>query len=304
MHNTDPTVMAAVIDERPLQLVKGHLHDEAPIDPGESYEHTSMSCLGLPPLHLISSLRHPHLRTVQLILDKCPASALITDHRGFMPLHYCAYNTRSEEVCELLLNANPNAAFESTKRGKLPFQLAACNKYTVIMDMILDVNPAAIDTLDYNGNTPLHDAAKALNTEAVKTLLRLKPGLNRTRNFHEALPIHKAFYFIEKGHTRLINRQLDTVKAILQVNPEVAALPDENNMLPLHLAVYNRSSLAIIEYVFNIYPSAALVRDRWDKLAVQYADDAEVKKLLMKTAKPLARAGITDSFSRFTTPTA
>lgn len=305
--------MASVVEERPLQLVKGHLHDESnvaktesptrglPSDPMDIYRNAPLTCKGLTPLHLISSLRHPHLQTIKMLIDKCPVALQISDHRGFMPLHYCAFNTRSLEVLSMLVRAYPNAAFESTKKGKLPFQLAAYNRYTMIMDVILDVNPAAIDTIDYNGNTPLHDAAKSLNAEGVRKLLAYKPALNRMRNFHECMAIHKAFYYIEKENKRLHNRQLETVKALLQVNPEIAALPDENNMLPLHLAVYNRCSYEVVEYVYNIYPSAVLVKDRYECIPIQYVtDDADVRRLLMKTSKPLARAGITDSFSRFT----
>ncbi|RYH01761.1 hypothetical protein EON65_48175 [archaeon] len=50
--------------------------------------------MGLTPLHLLASLRHPNMQNCQLLLDKAPEAVRVPDHRGFMPLHYCAYNTR------------------------------------------------------------------------------------------------------------------------------------------------------------------------------------------------------------------
>eukprot|EP01039_Chlorochromonas_danica_P002667 gene2667-2912_t len=317
IHHTDPIVMNKLVEERPVQLIKGHLHDENQLDNYNNNNNNNNNhdgsgevdifgqvpsvTKGLCPLHLIASLRHPHLSSINKMISTCPKALAIADHRGYMPLHYCAYNTRSLEACHLILQSYPQAAFESNSKGKLPFQLSAWNKYTLIMDILLDVNPAAIDTIDYHGNTPLHDASKALNYEGVKKLLAIKPALNRVRNFNESLPIHKCFHYIEKGFKRLHFRQMETVKAILQVNPEVAALQDENNMLPLHLAVFFKAAAEVVDYIYNIYPSGALVKDRYGNFPVQYVtDDEEVKKLLMKTAKPLARVGITDSFSRFT----
>lgn len=50
-----------------------------------------------------------------------------------------------------------------------------------------------------------------------------------------------------------------------------------------------------------VYPSATLVKDNTGRLPVHYVNDQEVKRLLMRASAPLARAGITDSFSRFVT---
>lgn len=50
-----------------------------------------------------------------------------------------------------------------------------------------------------------------------------------------------------------------------------------------------------------VYPSATLVKDNTGRLPVHYVNDPEVRKLLMRASAPLARAGITDSFSRFVT---
>lgn len=127
----------------------------------------------------------------------------------------------------MLVKLYPDACFEPTKKGKLPFQLAAYNKYTVIMDVILEANPNAIDTMDYNGNTPLHDACKSLNYEGCRKLLSMKKELNRTRNFNNVLPVHNCFFGIHKDNKRLQYKQLETIKVLMLVNPEIATYPDE-----------------------------------------------------------------------------
>ena len=103
------------------------------------------------------------------------------------------------DILQFLVRGYPDACFEATKRGKLPFQVAACNRYTFMLDVLYQENPDAVDGMDYNGNTPLHDAAKSLNHEGAKKLLSYKPELNRTRNFKEDLPIHKVFSFLPRG---------------------------------------------------------------------------------------------------------
>jgi len=94
---------------------------------------------------------------------------------------------------------------------------------------------------------------------------------------------------------------LSTVNTLLRMNPETASLPDLNDSLPLHLAVFFNSSLEVVQAVYNVYPSAALVKDNTGRLPMHYCTLPEVKKLLLSASAPLARAGITDSFSRFST---
>ncbi len=356
IHNSEIEHMEAMITERPIQLVKGHLHFDVAAAAAAAEEEaqrqaTSFSKLrprdlhakedetipkdykGLLPLHLICSLRHPRIDNVKKMIEMNPTALKCPDHRGWLPIHWCAYNNRHIEIMQLLIKAYSDGCYEVNKKGKLPFQLAAYNRYTFMMDILYQENPDAINGLDYNGNSPLHDAAKSLNHEGVKKILSYNPELNRVRNFKEELPIHKVFSFIptdgdgkmestieqaekhesnggDEGTTgtgykgtkaprRLFHRQLETIKALLSVSPEVAALPDRYDSLPLHLAVFHNSPYEVIEYIYNIYPSAALIKDNQGKLPIHYVSNAQVKKLLMKSSPPLVKAGLTDTFSRF-----
>ena len=97
----------------------------------------------------------------------------------------------------------------------------------------------------------------------------------------EQLPIHKAFSNIPAGSSRIHYRHLESIKvseslqiyiccrllsvlkmkALISRHPETAALPDGDDNLPLHLAVYYNSSFEVIETIYNVYPSGALGRD-------------------------------------------
>mmetsp|Transcript_60391 Transcript_60391/g.118842 ORF Transcript_60391/g.118842 Transcript_60391/m.118842 type:complete len:404 (+) Transcript_60391:47-1258(+) len=297
LHETPPEDLDAVIKVRPFNAIKGHLHAG---NIGEQ-EPNDQSYRGLLPLHLAVSVQHPHINNVRTLIKTNESVLELPDHRGWLPLHWCAYNCRDAAVLRLLIKSNEDAVYTVNKRGKLPFQLSAYNRFTDIMDILYKKNPEAVEGLDYNGNTPLHDAVKCFNPEGVEKLFTLKYDLGRIRNFKEQLPIHKAFAYIPAGSTRLHARHLQTVNALLRMNPETASLPDVNDSLPLHLAVYYNSSLEVVQAVYNVFPSATLVKDNTGRLPVHYVNDTEVRKLLMKASAPLARAGITDSFARFVT---
>ena len=48
----------------------------------------------------------------------------------------------------------------------------------------------------------------------------------------------------------------------MQSCPESITYTDENGRLPLHLAILYDSSFDIIEYIYNTYPSGAIIQDR------------------------------------------
>ena len=247
IHDTEPEHLSEMVKTRPLNATKGHLHCG---NIGEQ-EAGEQAYKGLLPLHFAVSVQHPNINNVRTLMEINPTVLSLPDHRGWLPLHWCAYNCRDEVVLRLLMRQYEDAIYSANKRGKLPFQMSAYNRYTEIMDILYKANPEAVEGLDYNGNTPLHDAVKAFNPEGVEKLFTLKYDLGRIRNFKEQLPIHKAFAYIPAGSTRLHSRHLQTVNALLRMNPETASLPDLNESLPLHLAVFYNSSYEVIQAIYN-----------------------------------------------------
>lgn len=301
IHDTPVEAVQELLQARPLATSKGHLPINLREESKGSEGEATTDYNGLLPLHFVCSLKYPVLETVKCIMKGNPDAVAMADQRGWLPLHWAAFNGRNTDVIRLLIKAYPDGCFTATKKGKLPFQLAGFNRFTEMMDILFEANPDALNSVDYNGNTVMHEAAKSLNYDGVKKLLLMKPSIALERNFKEDLPIHRLFSYIPSDSLRLHYRQLETLKCLLYYNPESAALTDIHDTLPLMMAVYFNSSYEVIELLYNVYPSAALIPDPQGKLPVHYANDRlDVRKLLMRASPPLARAGLTDTFSRFT----
>jgi ankyrin repeat protein len=161
LHDTDPGHLKEVIQVRPFNAVKGHLHCA---NVGEQ-EAGEQSYRGLLPLHFAVSVQHPNILNIRTLIETNQSVLAMPDHRGWLPLHWCAYNCRDAQVLRLLIKTNEDGIYAVNKRGKLPFQMSAYNRFTDIMDILYKKNPEAVEGLDYNGNTPLHDAVKCFNPE-------------------------------------------------------------------------------------------------------------------------------------------
>jgi len=86
---------------------------------------------------------------------------------------------------------------------------------------------------------------------------------------------------------------------MLDENPEAVSHRDTAGNLPLHLAITNDASIEVIEAVYNVYPTAALLPDNQGNLPVHFATDPAVQRLLFGTSAQLKNVGVTSSFSRF-----
>jgi hypothetical protein len=135
--------------------------------------------------------------------------------------------------------------------------------------LLLETFPDDMKRRDGRGWLPLHWAAAIHDTEPedMKAVIQARP------------------FNAVKGHLHCGN-----------IGEQEAGDQSYRGLLPLHFAV----SVQLI-CLLLMYPSATLVKDNTGRLPVHYVNDPEVRKLLMRASAPLARAGITDSFSRFVT---
>lgn len=161
LHETDPEHMNEIIQARPVNAMKGHLHCS---NVGE-HQADDHAYRGLMPLHFAVSAQHPNILNIRALIEANHHALASPDHRGWLPLHWCAYNSRDAQVVRLIIKSNEDAVYQVNKRGKLPFQMAAYNRFTEVMDILHKRNPEAVEGMDYNGNTPLHDAVKCFNPE-------------------------------------------------------------------------------------------------------------------------------------------
>ena len=173
------------------------------------------------------------------------------------------------------------------------------NKRAEVIDLVLAPNPDAVDSVDVQGNTALHYAAMYCNPISAKRLIFQNPDVATHKNFKDQMPIHKAFSFIHETQSRLRWKQLELVRIILDENPETVSQRDKKGRLPLHLAVHFDSAIEIIEAVYSIYPTAALIADLEGHLPIHFTTNATVQRLLLGASKPLQQVGITSSFAQF-----
>lgn len=279
--------------DRPLVLQRDHDHSE----PSEMED----ACDGVLPLHCICSARLPLFSNVKMLLKMYPDAIRCHDKRGWLPLHWAAYNCYNEEIVDYLLDKFPNGAFMPTYKGQLPFQLTTHNMNFSIVMKVLDANKDALTAIDNEGNTALHDATRHCNNEAATRLLSLCPELSDYRNFKGELPIHRVFQFVPRN-SMLATRQLETIKILLESHPGTAQFPsDEDGLLPLHLAVKFDCTFETIQYVYNMFPSGSLQYDRLGHLPLHYdcSKNDEIQKLLLGAHPTIAKHGATSSFSRF-----
>jgi ankyrin repeat protein len=288
----DEEDMKVIARERPIMAKSGHGPNQ-----GSTLDMTSS---GLLPFHFICSLKHCRLANVKWFLSMYPAAIKTPDPQGWLSMHWASWNCMDQDVIRFLIDAHNPSVYEQTKKGQLPFLLALHNRRVDTLNELLNENADALDACDYKGNTAVHYASEHANPDGAKLVLKLNPDLALVKNFHDELPVHYAFGWVKRDDKRGRWRQLETMRIILDANPETCSLPDKDGNLPLHLAVAYNASYEIIEAVYSVYPSAALIPDGDGNLPASYCDkdNLEVQNLLFSSSKPLKKLGLTSSFAK------
>lgn len=288
----DEEDMKVIARERPIMAKSGHGPNQ-----GSTLDMTST---GLLPFHFICSLKHCRLVNVKWFLSMFPVAIKTQDPQGWLPLHWACWNCMDQDIIRFLIDAHASAVHEQTRKGQLPFLLALHNKRSETLTELLNENPDALDACDYRGNTAIHYASEHSNPDGAKMLLKLHPDLALAKNFHDELPVHYGFGWMGRDDKRGRWKQLETLRILLDANPETCSLPDKDGNLPLHLAVAYNAPFEIVEAVYTVYPSAALMADGDGHLPASYCDkdNAEVQNLLFSASKPLMKLGLTSSFAK------
>ena len=165
--DTSESDFRAVSKSRPLVAQKDHMHgNQHVLAEAVSYGHghgmdgtkkrnpyhdLEDHVDGLLPIHLMTSNQGCKLSSIKCLLRCWPDSIHITDRRGWMPLHWAAYNCCSVEVVDYLIEKFPNAAYCATIKGQLPFTLTTHNHNFEVVMRIFDANPEGIHAIDNAG---------------------------------------------------------------------------------------------------------------------------------------------------------
>ena len=72
------------------------------------------------------SLRHPTLVNVQTIFEANTEAVKMHDQRGWLPIHWCAYNCRETSVMKMLIRQNDEGCFMANKKGYTSMCMYVC----------------------------------------------------------------------------------------------------------------------------------------------------------------------------------
>ncbi|MBN3314346.1 ANR28 phosphatase, partial [Atractosteus spatula] len=193
-------------------------------------------CKGRTAVHLAAACGHIGvlgglLQAVQS-MDTVP---VITDNRGYTPLHWACYN--GHDTCvELLLEQEIFQKMEGNPFS--PLHCAVINDNEGAAEMLIDTLGAAIvNATDSKARTPLHAAAFTDHVECLQLLLSHNAQVN-TVDSSGKTPLMMA---AENGQTNAVEVLVSSAKADL-------TLQDSNKNTALHLACSKVRDLATSMY--------------------------------------------------------
>lgn len=229
---------------------------------------------------------------LEVLMD--PARIVEPDRGGMLPLHIACAAGASIENIELLMDEYPDAIRVPDNNGRYPLH-AACSKTTVseeLLEMLVTAYPDALRTFDKMGAVPLHIAIqRKASSEAILYLIQVEQGAVRTREASTRMyPLHLACRYgadmtileklIEiypvaidavdgKGNTIFhlaCNDRLLTVELaewlLDKTSEDTIRMVNEEQSLPLHLAVHHRSPMPVLQLLIDHYPEALICKDK------------------------------------------
>ena len=186
---------------------------------------------------------------LKAILTQTPNVAYETDRFHRSLLHYAA-RFRSVELCQLLVENNPQAVRNHNNKGQLPFHLSCLGFNVQTTKYLFHLYPESINISDLRGNYPIH---------------RLLPYSHRVSE-QDALEMTQFLLHHDRG---------------------AVSKPDGIGYYPLHRACMfmrsSQSSIDIVALVYNAYPEAIFIEcDGKSPLffARHYASNDEVASFL------------------------
>lgn len=213
---------------------------------------------GMFPLH-IACAAGMNIENVEYLLDEYPEAICTTDNNGRLPFHAaCTKNTISTDVLDLLAAAFPEALRTFDKQGAVPLHIALQRKLpSEIIFYLIDKEVGAVRTREASTQMyPLHIAARAGADPAVLVrLAEIYPSAIDSVDSKGNTIFHLACTF----------RQLTVEFAEIlldRCDPDTVRKVNEDQCLPLHVAVQHRASWEVLRLLIDLHPDALLVKDK------------------------------------------
>lgn len=213
---------------------------------------------GQTPLHTILTRSEARvLEAVQFIIERDPETLGVADASLNLPLHIALDHNAPEQVVEVLLRGNLEAAEARSGSGWMPLHWGCARAHPPsAVRMLLEACPSAVRERA-EGHLPIHLACKKSSTslETVKLLVDAYSEsvreLDRDLNGDTVYPVHWACNGLPDT--------ADSVRYLLTAYPEAALLRIPKHFggeYLLHTLVRVRGPLDIVRKVVDIFPRA------------------------------------------------
>lgn len=215
------------------------------------------------PLHVACDVNLETER-FKLLINAYPQAASITDKKGCLPIHLINHELSSECI-QMLLDANPTSTHAVDQFGKTLLHRAVEHGYGFEkFNMILSAYPEASKIFDNRNYLPVHSIGSDLPIECVEVLIRANPQSLRTPNRQQRLPLHLAI---------IAGCSIDLIEMMLDIYPDAISVQDEDGNLPLTFQIITKNYPArrYIDMLFSRYPESLLVPNYWGRNALHEA---------------------------------
>lgn len=140
-------------------------------------------------------------------------------------------------------------------------------------------NTSGEPTCDYDdGPTILHDYLESSHWEKARVRCRTHPIEVKTWIVRRDLRSHQIRWKLLPLHAAIIfQAPTYMISTLLEYYPNATSRPDDQGMLPLHLAFrhYQENSEQLLELLLQQYPAAVRVPDRRQRLALEHGRESQ-----------------------------
>ncbi|CUS12704.1 unnamed protein product [Tuber aestivum] len=216
--------------------------------------------------------RQGSLSQVESLLEANPKLAYRRDSDDRLPIHWaCSYNRLP--IVQLLTQQKGFDVDAQDGSGWSPLMIAvSVEDGDQMVDLLLS-READVNLKTNGGQTPLHFCASKSRLSAARKLLSPPyKASTRTADTRGQQPIHRA----------AAAGSLPMVKLLLENRSSVGP-KDHSGMTPLHHAIAEGNGDVALELLRMGADSSA--RDSEDKLAIELAPDATVRKWILRMAE-------------------
>ena len=223
------------------------------------------------PLHMALSQKNTSLDVIEYLLnaDESQESWAVHDdgvHSGRSPLHFAAARGLTD-ICQQLIQSNPELALAPDKRKRLPLHYAAASG---IPETVQTCIANSLDTLlasDENGALPLHFAESAKAME-VLLLADVEKQSWQARTDSFLTPLHRLVLlpFDTDLSVSLLQNLIEFDECLLE------EIEMESGLTPLHMAI-QKSSIKMIQAILSSSPFHVLILRcrKFGNLPIHYA---------------------------------